>query len=56
MNRSFAAKNRASKYHVDRYWSEPELRLKKINRARVWQGLPPRQSLDEVETHGRRRP
>jgi hypothetical protein len=56
MNKSFAARDRASKYHVDRYWNEPEMRLLKINRARAWQGLPPRTSLDDAETHGRRRP
>jgi hypothetical protein len=43
-----------SAYHVARYWSEPATRLAKINRARVWQGLEPRASIDEVLTHGRR--
>lgn len=56
MRRTRQARDKASKYHVDRYWNEPELRLKRINRARVWQGLPPRKSLEEVKTMGRRRP
>jgi hypothetical protein len=43
-----------SAYHIARYWSEPETRLAKINRARVWHGLEPLASIDEVRTNGRR--
>jgi hypothetical protein len=43
-----------SAYHVARYWAEPETRLVKINRARVWHGLEPLASIDEVRTRGQR--
>lgn len=32
-----------------RYRTDPAFRLRKINRARQHQGLPPRASLDEVQ-------
>lgn len=43
---------RLSRVHRRRYWSDPEYRLRKINRARVHQGLPPRASVDEIRSRG----
>ena len=51
---SLAKRRYDSAYHVARYWSDPEERLRKINRARAWHGMAPRASLDEARTHGRR--
>ena len=31
-----------------RYWSDPDLRLRTINRARAYQGLAPRASVDDI--------
>lgn len=45
---------RLSKVHRTRYWSDPAYRLANINRSRVRQGLPPRQSVDEIAAVGRR--
>lgn len=38
-----------SVYANDRYRRDPEFRLRRINRARLAQGLPPRASLEEVK-------
>jgi len=45
-------RKRLSRIHRRRYWSDPEYRLRKINRSRAGQGLPPRQSVDEIQTRG----
>jgi hypothetical protein len=45
-------RQRIAAYYRRRYWSDPERRLRCINSSRVAQGLPPRQSIDEIQTRG----
>lgn len=45
-------RQRLSRIHRRRYWTDPEYRLRKINRSRQGLGLPPRQSVDEIRTRG----
>lgn len=45
---SFGERQAMSVYANDRYRRDGQYRLRKINRARQHQGLPPRASLDEV--------
>ena len=45
-------RQRLAEVRKRRYWSDPDYRLRKINRAREWQGLPPRSSIDEIQTKG----
>lgn len=45
-------RQRLARHYRQRYWSDPEFRLRKINRAREWQGLEPRASVDEIKTRG----
>lgn len=45
-------RQRLSRVHRARYWSDDAYRLRKINRAREWQGLPPRASVAEIKTRG----
>jgi len=47
-------RQRLSRVHKARYWSDSAYRLRKINRAREWQGLPPRETVDEIKTVGPR--
>jgi hypothetical protein len=47
-------RQRLSRVHRARYWNDPAYRLRKINRAREWQGLPPRETVDEIKTVGPR--
>jgi hypothetical protein len=44
----FADRQAMSVYANDRYRRDGDYRLRKINRAREQQGLPPRASLEEV--------
>lgn len=39
---------RIAEYHRERYKRDPEYRLRKVNMLRAWQGLPLRQSVDEI--------
>lgn len=41
---------RVSRYAKDRRNRDPEWRLRKLNQARVWQGLKPRASVEEIGT------
>jgi len=41
-------------YYRERYKTDPEYRLRKVNALRAWQGLPPRASVDEISTKGKR--
>ena len=45
-------RQRLSRIHRRRYWSDAEYRLRKINRVRIGQGLSPRSSVDEIRTRG----
>lgn len=45
-------RQRLSRHHRKRYWTDPEYRLRKINRSRAGLGLPPRASVDEIKTKG----
>lgn len=45
-----AERQRIQRYHRERYQSDPDFRLRCVNRGRAWQGLPPRQSVDEIKT------
>jgi len=42
-------RQRLAAYARERYWRDESYRLAAINRGRVWQGLEPRASLDEVQ-------
>jgi hypothetical protein len=41
-------------YYRERYRTDPEYRLRKVNCLRVRQGLPPRKSVEEIGRNGRR--
>lgn len=45
---------RLSRLYRERYWSDPEFRLRQINRARIWQGREPYSSAEEIPVLGRR--
>jgi hypothetical protein len=45
-------RHRLSRLHRRKYWSDPEYRLRKINRSRVGLGLQPYQSVDQIRTRG----
>lgn len=47
-----AERQRLSRRHKERYRDDPEYRLRCVNRGRVWQGLEPRQSVDEIQSRG----
>jgi hypothetical protein len=47
-----AERQRIARYYRERYWSDPEFRLRKLNRSRQGLGLPPRKSVDEIRTKG----
>jgi hypothetical protein len=53
-----AERQRLSRRHKERYRDDPQFRLRTINRARVWQGLEPRASTEEIgaafDRHNRR--
>lgn len=44
-----AERQRISRWYKQRYWSDPEFRLRKINGWRIWKGREPYASLDEME-------
>lgn len=56
MTREFSTplseRQRLARLYRRKYWSNPEFRLRGINRSRAGQGLPPRQSVDEILTKG----
>lgn len=43
-----AERLRIAAYYRERYKSDPEWRLKKLNRSRTGRGLPPRNSVEEI--------
>jgi hypothetical protein len=45
-------RQRISRRHKERYQTDPEYRLRCVNRGRIWQGLPPRSSVDEIQSRG----
>lgn len=45
-----AERLRIAAYYRERYKSDPEWRLKKLNRSRTARGLSPRKSVDEILT------
>lgn len=45
-------RQRLSRHHRKRYWSDPAYRLRKINRSRIGLGLQPYQSVDQIRTKG----
>lgn len=45
-------RQRLSRHHRKRYWTDPEYRLRKINRSRAGEGLPPYTSVDQIKTKG----
>jgi hypothetical protein len=47
-------RQRLSRVKRARYWNDDEHRLRSINRCRIWHGLEPRASLDEVQAKARR--
>jgi hypothetical protein len=47
-----AERKRLSRVHRKRYWTDPDYRLRKINRSRAGHGLPPRSSVEEIRTRG----
>lgn len=49
---SYAERQRLSRHHRNRYWTDPEYRLRKVNRSRAGEGLPPLNSVDEIKTRG----
>ena len=49
-----AERERIARIMRERYWRDPDFRLKKINRARVWQGLEPYANVNDIPVRGRR--
>lgn len=45
---------RVAAYYREKYRTDPEYRLRKVNCLRARQGLPPRASVDEINVNGRR--
>lgn len=41
---------RLSRYHKERYATDPEFRLRKINKWRRWKGLEPYHCVSEIKT------
>lgn len=50
----FAERERLSRYKVERYWTDPDFRLAKINHWRVARGMAPYADASEIPTRGRR--
>jgi hypothetical protein len=44
-----AERQRISRWYKERYWGDPAFRLRKINGWRIWKGLEPYSSLDEMQ-------
>jgi hypothetical protein len=42
-------RQRLAAHYRRKYWSDPDFRLKGINRWRIWKGLEPYASLDEMQ-------
>lgn len=49
-----AERQRIAAYYRERYRTDPDYRLRKVNDMRARQGLPPRASVDEININGRR--
>ena len=47
-------RERIARYYRERYWRDPEFRLRKLNRSRAWFGLPPHGHIDEIGASVRR--
>jgi hypothetical protein len=45
---SLAERRRIAAYYRERYRTDAEYRLRKVNCLRIRQGLPPRASVDEI--------
>lgn len=48
----FRLRERLARNKRERYWRDPEFRLKCINTSRAKKGLPPVSDLADVETRG----
>lgn len=48
----FEERQRIARYYRERYWSDPEFRLRKLNRSRAGFGLAPHESVDDIQTRG----
>lgn len=51
--RSLDERLKESARQRDRYWADPQYRLDRVNRARARYGLPPRQSVAEINPWGK---
>jgi hypothetical protein len=51
---TLAERRRQSRIHAEKYWTDPDYRLRNINRWRRWKGYEPYTSLDQVQTQGPR--
>lgn len=49
---SLSERQRIARYYRERYWNDPEWRLKKLNRSRAGFGLPPHDSVEQIQTRG----
>lgn len=47
-------RQRQSRIHAERYWTDPDYRLRNINRWRRWKGYELYTSLEQVTTQGPR--
>lgn len=43
-------RQRLSRRHKERYATDPEYRLRCVNRGRIYYGLEPRRSVDEIQS------
>lgn len=48
----YEERQRLSRIHRRRYWTDPEYRLRKINRSRIGLGLEPYQSVEQIKSKG----
>lgn len=51
-SRSLEERRKEAARQKARYWSDPEFRLDRINRARARQGLPPYTGIEHVPHRG----
>jgi hypothetical protein len=45
-------RERIARYYRQRYWSDPEFRLRKLNRSRAGFGLSPHECVSQIKTRG----
>lgn len=49
---SLAERRRASDWQREKYWRDPDYRLRRINKARKRLGLPPHEHIIDAATRG----